>query len=137
MSTELTGAGRLRLIPRPGSLDDLAMLVRRLVRALKNSGINSELQTQAINYLKRCGLDEESLRRGAADSAPRSWRLVPETETSPARIMDAREGVVITVAVVTKANKPNLELMTAAPDLLAENERLRARVAELEAMIKA
>jgi hypothetical protein len=34
-------------------------------------------------------------------------------------------------------NRIDAALMAAAPDLLAENDRLRARVAELEAMIKA
>lgn len=47
---------------KPATVDDLAMLVRRLVHELKNHSINNELQTKAMDYLRRKGLQSSPLR---------------------------------------------------------------------------
>ena len=47
---------------RPPEVDDLAMLVRQLVQALKNAKANSELQDRALEYLKRKNLQGRILR---------------------------------------------------------------------------
>lgn len=43
--------------------DDMAMLIRRLARALNNARPGSALPEQAMDYLKRHGLDGSPLRK--------------------------------------------------------------------------
>ena len=42
--------------------DDLAMLVKQLVRSLRKAEPNNELTAKALSYLKRSGLDGSPLR---------------------------------------------------------------------------
>lgn len=48
-------------------VDDLSMLVRRLVRALKKASPNSDLPAQSMDYLRRKGLAGNVLRSAPAD----------------------------------------------------------------------
>jgi dsDNA-specific endonuclease/ATPase MutS2 len=54
---------------QPSAVDDLAALVRRLVRALKNTGQYSELQAQAMDYLQRQSLAGSPLREATANKS--------------------------------------------------------------------
>lgn len=46
-----------------GQLDELALVCRRLVRALKNTDPNNEIAGQAMDYLERSGLCGHVLRK--------------------------------------------------------------------------
>ena len=48
--------------PTAPKVDDMAMMIRRLVRALQKANPESDLAKRAMDYLKRHGLEGSPLR---------------------------------------------------------------------------
>lgn len=77
---EVVAAWNRRAVPAQASapaVDDLAMLVARLVRALRKAAPDNELSEQALDYLKREGLTGSALRAAPvpAQGEPAKFQL--------------------------------------------------------------